>query len=144
MKADDDKQTEYYKNYNKKKKKWKQLNNNIGMITIRFFLILILIESFFLASFLLSKVFLERVADLTSELTLLLSRQPSLTLLLLMEKQLFYSNNTAQFEFQEVESLLDTLYQQQYEDEQNLLKTFTSNYYFHSSSYNNDFNNLIY
>ena len=50
------------------------MNSNIGMITIRFFLILILIESFFLASFLLSKIFLEQVADLTQELTLLLSR----------------------------------------------------------------------
>mmetsp|Transcript_32475 Transcript_32475/g.31734 ORF Transcript_32475/g.31734 Transcript_32475/m.31734 type:complete len:100 (-) Transcript_32475:673-972(-) len=99
MKADDDKQSDYYKNYNKKKKKWKELNQDFGILSLRFFFVLVLIEAYFLASYLLSKNFLGSVADLTDELTLLLSRQPNLSYLLLMERTLFFSNNSAYFEF---------------------------------------------
>eukprot|EP00349_Pseudokeronopsis_sp_Brazil_P009862 CAMPEP_0202978362 /NCGR_PEP_ID=MMETSP1396-20130829/84810_1 /ASSEMBLY_ACC=CAM_ASM_000872 /TAXON_ID= /ORGANISM="Pseudokeronopsis sp., Strain Brazil" /LENGTH=134 /DNA_ID=CAMNT_0049717307 /DNA_START=1663 /DNA_END=2067 /DNA_ORIENTATION=- len=59
MKAEEDKQSEYYKNYSKKKKKWKELDQNFGIFSLRFLVVLVLIESFFLASYLLSKSFLQ-------------------------------------------------------------------------------------
>jgi hypothetical protein len=65
MKSDEDKSSEYYKKYNKSKKKWKPLNTNFGFLVFRFFTISILLESFFLVSYLLSKTFLSHVSALT-------------------------------------------------------------------------------
>ena len=95
MKADDDKQSEYMKNYKKQKKKWKKININFGMLMLKFSVFLLLIESFFLFNYFISKQFLNEVSLLTKELRLLISRQPALINLLLMEKELFLTNDTA-------------------------------------------------
>ncbi len=95
MKADDDKQSEYMKNYKKQKKKWKKININFGMLVLKFSVFLLLIESFFLFNYLISKQFLDEVSLLTKELRLLISRQPALINLILMQREMFFSNNTS-------------------------------------------------
>lgn len=79
----------------KKKKKWRPLNFNFGFLTIRLVLIVCILEGFFLATYLFSKIFMEEVSELTTELQLLISRQPLFTLVLFMQKELFYTNGTA-------------------------------------------------
>ena len=79
----------------KKKKKWKKLSVNFGFLTLRLLLIVAILEVFFLQNFLVSKTFMSEVTNLTNELRLLISRQPLYTLVLLMQKELFYTNATA-------------------------------------------------
>ena len=55
MNQENEKQSEYMANYKKQKKKWKQINNNFGMIIIKFFSFLLLIEGFFLFNYFMSK-----------------------------------------------------------------------------------------
>ena len=68
----------------KKSKKWKKLNVNFGFLTIRLVFIMVILEAFFLSNFLVSRNFLQELTDLTSELKLLISRQPLFTLELLI------------------------------------------------------------
>jgi hypothetical protein len=86
--------SDYLTKVKKQKKKWKRLDSNFISITFRFLLLILLIETFFLYTYLISKSFLENVSSLTSELSLLISRQPMLAFLLLMEKELLISNAT--------------------------------------------------
>ena len=95
LKSDDDKQTDYYKNYKKQKKKWKELNANFGVLILNFLIVMLSIETFFLANYLLSNQFMAQVSDLTNEMQLLISRQPNLQLLILMEKEMIYTNTSA-------------------------------------------------
>ena len=55
MKADDDKQSEYMKNYKKQKKKWKQINISFGSLMLKFSLVLLAIEGFFMFNYFISK-----------------------------------------------------------------------------------------
>ena len=50
---------------------------------------------FYLINYLISKKFMSEVSSLTSELRLLISREPLYLLILLAQKELFYSNATA-------------------------------------------------
>lgn len=58
----------------KKKKKWRKLNFNIGFLALRLVLIIVIMEGFFLATFIFSRQFMNEVSELTSELRLLISR----------------------------------------------------------------------
>ena len=58
----------------KKKKKWRKLNFNIGFLAIRLVLIIVIMEGFFLATFVFSRQFMNEISDLTRELRLLISR----------------------------------------------------------------------
>lgn len=72
---------------NKKKskgKKWKKLNNDFGSTLLKFLLFIAVIEGYFLANFLLSQQFLSEVQQLTMELKLLISREPTQSFLLLI------------------------------------------------------------
>ena len=78
----------YMKRIKKKNKgkKWKRLNTNFGSTIFKFFLFICIIEGYFLANYLLSFKFLKEVQELTNELRLLISRQPTQSFLLLIEK----------------------------------------------------------
>ena len=95
--SNDEKKDDYISKVKKQKRKWRPLNNNFMSIIIRFFFLLLLIESFFLYTYLTSKNFLDEVSQLTLELQLLISRQPQLVYLLLMEKELLYTNSSHMF-----------------------------------------------
>jgi hypothetical protein len=60
-----------------KGKKWKPLNSDQGATLLKFLLFIFIIEGYFLANYLLSFKFLQEVQDLTQELKLLISRQPT-------------------------------------------------------------------
>ena len=110
LKADDDKRDDYIKNFKKSKKKWKRVNSNYSSLVLRFIIVLLLVETFFLYTYFSSESFLSQVSQLTSELRLLISRQPNLTNLLLMEKELFYSNNSSLFLFKPVKEVVEKSY----------------------------------
>lgn len=72
---------------NKKKvkgKKWKKLNSDFGSTLLKFLLFIAIIEGYFLTNYLLSSQFLTEVQQLTQELKLLISRQPTQSFLLLI------------------------------------------------------------
>ena len=90
----------------KKNKKWKKLNTNFGLLTLRVILIVAILEAFFLASFLVSRSFMSNVSNLTDELKLLISRQPLFAQILLAQKEMFYSNSTAKIMNENVKDLI--------------------------------------
>jgi hypothetical protein len=59
-------------------------------------------------------------------------------------RELIYSNGTAQIEGNKSESYVPLYHESVYDDEENLLDKFSSNYDFHSAEYNELFNNIIY
>ena len=81
-------QNNYIKRLKKssKRKKWKELNTNVFSILLRFFVIIAMIEGYYLANYFLSAGFLNEVSELTSELTLLFSRRPTHSFLLLIQQ----------------------------------------------------------
>lgn len=93
----EEKPDDYITKVKKQKKKWRPLNNNFFMFCLKFMTVLTMIEVAFVLNYILSKNFLLEVSFLTKELRLLISRQPQLEFLLLMEKELLVSNSTAQF-----------------------------------------------
>ena len=78
-----------------KGKKYKPLTSDFVSTLMKFLLFICIIEGYFLANYLLSFKFLQEVQDLTHELKLLISRQPVQSFLLLIQKELIYSNGTA-------------------------------------------------
>lgn len=70
----DEKKDDYISKVKKQKRKWRPLNNNFVSTIIRFLLLLLLIESFFLYTYITSLNFLQEVSYLTGELRLLISR----------------------------------------------------------------------
>jgi len=60
-----------------KGKKWKKLNNDIGATILKLFLFIAIIEGYFIVIYLLSSQFLTEVQNLTGELKLLISRNPT-------------------------------------------------------------------
>ena len=56
---------DYLTKVKKQKKKWKRLDNNFVSISFKFLLLILLIETFFLYTYLISKSFLEDVSSLT-------------------------------------------------------------------------------
>jgi hypothetical protein len=142
--SNDEKKDDYISKVKKQKRKWRPLNNNFISITIRFLMLLLLIESFFLYTFLTSKSFLETVSSLTKELRLLISRQPQLEFLLLMEKDLINYNGSHPFLDRDVRQVSIESLTNQNEDYESLLNMFQSNYYSHTSTYNQAFEDIMY
>ena len=70
----EDKRDDYISKVKKSKKKKKPLDNNFLSLTLRFLVFLLIIESYFLYTYLMSKSFLERITSLSLELRLLRSR----------------------------------------------------------------------
>ena len=128
----------------KKKKKWRKLNINFGYLSLRLLIIVLVLETFYLVNYVLSNTFMSEVSSLTSELRLLISREPLYMLVLLTQKELFYSNGTARILGQSVRQILTEYNRQLIEDEQSLLELFSSNYAFHTDAYNSQFNGLMY
>jgi hypothetical protein len=87
---------------------------------------------------------MSEVSSLTDELRLLISREPLYMLVLLTQKELFYSNGTAMILGKNVKEILFEYNKQLIDDEQALLELFSSNYAYHTSSYNSIFNGLMY
>lgn len=83
------------KKQKKKKKKWRKLNINFGYLSLRVLLIMAVMEAFFVANYMVSNTFMSQVSSLTDELILLISREPLYMLVLLTQKEVFYSNGTA-------------------------------------------------
>jgi hypothetical protein len=128
----------------KKKKKWRKLNINFGYLSLQLFLIVAVLEMFYLINYLISSKFMSEVNSLTQELRLLISREPLYMLVLLTQKELFYSNGTAQILGMNVKDILKTYNKQLIEEEQNLLELFSANYKYHTETYNTQFNGLLY
>ena len=80
----------------KKKKKWRKLNIGFEYLSLKLLLIVIVLEAFYIVSYLVSQTFMSEVTSLTSELRFLIARQPLYLLVLLAQKELFFSNGTAQ------------------------------------------------
>jgi len=74
LKGNEDKKDDYITKVKKQKKKLKRLDDNFISIIFRLTLVLLMIETFFLYTYLISKSFLEDVNSLTTELRLLISR----------------------------------------------------------------------
>jgi hypothetical protein len=74
LKGNEDKKDDYITKVKKQKKNLKRLDDNIISIIFRLTLVLLMIETFFLYTYLISKSFLEDVNSLTTELRLLISR----------------------------------------------------------------------
>lgn len=90
----------------KKKKKWRRLNINFGYLSLRLLLIIAILEAFYIVNYMISKTFMSEVSSLTDELRLLISREPLYMLVLLTQKELFYSNGTAMILGQNVREIL--------------------------------------
>jgi hypothetical protein len=65
----------------------------------------------------MSKTFMTEVSSLTSELRLLISRQPLYSLVLLTQKEVFHSNGSARILYKPVREIL-AQYNQQLIDEE--------------------------
>ena len=74
LKGSEDQKDDYITKVKKQKKKLKRLENNFISIIFRLTLVILMIETFFLYTYLISKSFLENVNSLTTELRLLISR----------------------------------------------------------------------
>jgi hypothetical protein len=74
LKGNEDKKDDYITKVKKQKKKLKRLDDNFISIIFRLTLVLLMIETFFLYTYLISKSFLEDMNSLTTELRLLISR----------------------------------------------------------------------
>lgn len=74
LKGNEDKKDDYITKVKKQKKKLKRLDDNFISIIFRLILVLLMIETFFLYTYLISKSFLEDMNSLTTELRLLISR----------------------------------------------------------------------
>lgn len=68
------------------RRKYKKLSLNLGLVIFKFVFLILLMEGYFLMDFFLSTTFLSRVYSLTQELNQLISRLPTHSLLLLIEK----------------------------------------------------------
>ena len=127
-----------------KGKKWKQLNSDFGSTLLKFLIFISIIEGYFIANYLLSNKFLSEVSDLTKELKLLISRQPVQSFLLLIQKEMIYSNGSALIEGNRSELYVPAYHELLYDEEENLLDTFSANFDYHTTSYNDDFTNVVY
>jgi hypothetical protein len=128
----------------KKKKKWRKLNINFGYLSLQLLVIVAILEMFYLINYLMSNTFMSEVNSLTQELRLLISREPLYMLVLLTQKELFYSNGTARILGKSVREILAQYNKQLIEEEQNLLELFSLNYAYHTDTYNTQFNALLY
>eukprot|EP00347_Sterkiella_histriomuscorum_P007426 403348965 len=128
----------------KKNKKWKKLNTNFGLLGIRVIVIVCILEAFFIVNYLVSDRFMNQVGSLTGELRLLISRQPLFAQILLVQKELIYTNSTAHILNMNVKDLVTQLNDQLINEEQQLLELFQQNYDLHDTRYNTDFTNLAY
>jgi hypothetical protein len=72
----EDKKDDYISKVKKSKKKKKPLDSNFLSLSLRFLIFVLVIETYFLYTYLISKSFLEKVSSMTRELRLLISRQP--------------------------------------------------------------------
>ena len=57
---------------------------------------------------------------------------------------MIYSNGSALIEGNRSESYVPAYHELLYDEEENLLDTFSANYDYHTSSYNDDFTNIVY
>ena len=55
MKQEDEKQSDYMKNYKKQKRKWKKINSDFGMMFAKFLVVAFIIEIYFLYTYFISK-----------------------------------------------------------------------------------------
>lgn len=70
----EEKPDDYITKVKKQKKKWRPLNNNFFLFSVKFFAVISIIEVSFILNYILSKNFLFEVSNLTKELRLLISR----------------------------------------------------------------------
>ena len=68
------------------RRKYKRLTLNLGIVVFKFIFLILLMEGYFIMSYMLSSTFLDRVSSLTQELNQLISRLPTHSFLLLIEK----------------------------------------------------------
>jgi len=127
-----------------KKKNFKPLTTNFGATLLKFFFFIVLIQGYFLMNYLFSYQFLQEVSDLTQELHLLISRQPTQSFLLLIQKELIYKNGTSKIYGETSLEFVPNYHEDLYDQEEELLDKFSQNFDYHSDSYNTDFNNIIY
>lgn len=146
--SDEDLKKEKEELYNmkkqKKQKKWRKLNINFGYLSLRLLLIVAILETFYLVNYLVSNTFMSEVTSLTNELNLLISREPLYMLVLLTQKELFYSNATATILDMNVQDVLTQYTKQLIADEQTLLELFSANTKYHTAAYTTQFNLLMY
>ena len=72
--------------YKTKKRGYKRLVLNLGIIIFKFIFLILIMEGYFILSYFLSMTFLSRTLSLISELNKLMSRMPTNSLLLVMQK----------------------------------------------------------
>ena len=78
--------TDKSRGYGSSKRKFKRLVLNLGIVLFKFIFLILIMEGYFVMSYFLSSTFLDRVSSLTQELNQLISRLPTHSFLLLIEK----------------------------------------------------------
>lgn len=74
------------KDYGVSIRKFKKLKLNLGLVLFKFIFLIVIMEGYFILTYLLSKSFLDQTVSLAAEFYMLIKRYPMNTLLLLMEK----------------------------------------------------------
>lgn len=140
----EEKKDDYIENVKKQKRKWRPLNNNFFALSLKFLTVLLLIESFFVFTYITSSNFLLEVSQLMQELRTLISRYPLMEYSLLLQKELLYSNATSTFLFQPVYNVSLGQLSEQNSDYQAFIELFQSNYGVHTSTYNSVFESIMF
>jgi len=80
------KRLEKNRGYGTSKRKFKRLVLNLGIVLFKFIFLILIMEGYFVMNYFLSSTFLDRVSSLTEELNQLISRLPTHSFLLLIQK----------------------------------------------------------
>ena len=120
------------------------MNNNFFSLSVKFLTVLLLIESFFVFTYITSSNFLLEVSQLMLEMRTLISRYPLMEFSLLLQKELIYSNSTSTFLFQPVYDISINQLKTQNSDYQNYIQLFQENYGVHTSQFNSLFHEIMF
>ena len=125
-------------------KKFKKLSSDMGFIIIRFVLMILIIEGYFLMIYFLTSSFFNSISSLTTELSLLIERQPIHSYLLLIVKELILNNGGTNIEYLDSISFTNDYLNRLYNSEEDVLNVNSANEGIHTDLFNTQFKKIYY
>lgn len=116
--------------YGTSRRKFKRLVLNLGLVMFKFVFLILIIEGYFILSYFLARSFLDHAKSLTMELNRLMSRKPTNSLLLVMQKYplpsqcnraIIFKNYNLTLKNRDAAEYMEEFQGKLYEDEEKLL-----------------------
>ena len=133
-----------YGGKHKANRKYKPFHTRFLYLIIKFFLVLLLLESYFLLSYFNSDSFLNNVTGLLDEAKALNERQFTNSLLFIFEQELLGTNGTSIVYKDNIIPEINILLDRVIEDQAKLLKKHSSNTNYHKGKYKSFFKEIVY